>query len=707
MGEETKSKSTDSQKQLDAKEFLDKIGSYLGTNIDTVRFLLDSAADIIKPDDYELRSKYLIIEAAYYWYTSRLDTSLIIFRQNLALAEEHQLQKSQLLLLSNMGALFNLMGKPDSAMVYLRKALDKAAFLNDSSSMGKVHFDLGIYYNRKEYSHLALDHLQQAMGIFEHLKDSLRVCYVYNSLVNTYQNIGDFDKTIYFSNKSIEYDLALPQINMLSDLYNNLGVTYWKLKQDYPEARKYFRLSIELANGREKNARLYTYLVNLGGMEIKAGDPEKGFKYLNQAKKIELPFLDDYKTSALLVNLGMAYTIFAKYDSAYICISEGLNLAKKIEAYEQISIAYEGLYQLDSITGNFRSALNNYAFFEAATDSMNNIDHRNKIAELDIIYESKQKEQENFYLKTENELQEKVIAKQKLVSLVIGLGMFLILFILFFLWRNWQKLKTANSLLEKRNAEVEDMNSLIQIKNKNLEEQKDELVLLNQTKDKFFSVIAHDLKNPFNSLLGFLEILDSDFAKLGDNEKMKIIKSLLNNSRNTYNMLVNLLDWARSQRGQILSKPQKLHLYDSAKSAIEFLKQRIDEKGHQVQLLIPVHETVFADSQLIQTILINIINNSVKFTQRGGSIIISSERLPLAVVIMIKDNGMGISQETNENLFTLNSKMSRRGTENELGTGLGLIMCKEFADLMHGSIRVESEEGKGSVFYVTLPCNEN
>jgi signal transduction histidine kinase/Tfp pilus assembly protein PilF len=691
-------------RQVSIKELLDKAGSFAVKQPDSVLFLLDSAAKQIQPNDYELQARSYLLESIFYWYTSRLDTSLVLMRRNLQYAIKHQLNRPEMLALSNMGTLFNVMGQPDSALLYLRRTLDKVQIMNDSSSMGKVYFDLGVYYNRKEYSHLALEHLQKSQAIFESMKDSVRVCYTYSSLGIVYQNIGDFEKSVYYSNKAIEFDEALPQMNMLADLFNNLGVTYWQLKSDFATARKYFYQSIEIESPGDKNVKLFSFLVNCGGMEIKANNISKGYSYLNRATKVELPYRDDYRTSALYINLGKAHTLLGNYDSANYCLRHGLEMARSIEAYEQISVGFEGLYQLDSIRGDFRSALAYQTLFVAVKDSMDNISHRNKIAELDIIYESKQKEEENLYLKSENELQNQIIRKQKLVTWVVGLGLFLILLILVFLWKNRQKLKAANRLLEKRNAEVDEMNSLIRVTNKNLEDQKEELVQLNQTKDKFFSVIAHDLKNPFNSLLGFLEILDSNFLRLQDDEKHKIIKRLHINSRNTYNMLVNLLDWARSQRGLIKSNPRMVNLSEVAKEALEFLKERILDKNHRIEINIKPDDMAFADPQLLQTVLINMINNAIKFTARGGNISISCTGNGHSRMFAINDTGMGMSSEMVKDLFTINSKASMKDTEDELGTGLGLIICKEFVVLMGGEIHVESQLGRGTTFYVTIPA---
>jgi len=244
-----------------------------------------------------------------------------------------------------------------------------------------------------------------------------------------------------------------------------------------------------------------------------------------------------------------------------------------------------------------------------------------------------------------------------------------------------------------------------QIKGQNKELQK-----LNATKDRFFSIIAHDLKGPFNTMLGFSGLLVDKFDKYDKEKQKKFLGILKKDIGNTYKLLENLLHWSRSQRGKIKFKPEKLNLYLLLYETIELLNLMATNKSITIKNEIPENLYVDADNDMLTTIVRNLISNAIKFTPKGGTVEIGVETrhgVSLHGVsqheIYIKDSGLGIKPEIQTKLFNISENTSTRGTENETGTGLGLILCKEFVEKHGGEIWVESEVGKGSKFIFTLP----
>lgn len=398
----------------------------------------------------------------------------------------------------------------------------------------------------------------------------------------------------------------------------------------------------------------------------------------------------------------MAYAQLENVDSAKRYLNEGIELAEETNANEFMLNAYVGLYGLDSLQGDFKSAFRNFRMAQSISDKISNENIKNRIAELEIIHETKEKDRENQFLQDENQLNEILIRKQRIVYTIIISSLMLLLVFMGLLLRNKRKLKIVNEELNLKNTEVSEKNIIIEEKNKNLEIQKEELVILNQTKDKFFTIISHDLRGPFNSLLGLLNLLEEDFEDLNDSEKLKIINRLHSNSRNTYNMLVNLLEWSRTQRGLIKPEFLSIPLFDSADSSILFLRQRIDDKKHRIVNNIDKDISVLADVNLLLNIFNNLLNNAIKFTPEGGEILVSAKRIDSFIELEITDNGIGIPKEQQDKLFKLDSSFSRKGTNDELGTGLGLITCNEFVTLMNGTCRLVSEEGKGTSFFIKL-----
>ncbi len=231
---------------------------------------------------------------------------------------------------------------------------------------------------------------------------------------------------------------------------------------------------------------------------------------------------------------------------------------------------------------------------------------------------------------------------------------------------------------------------------------------LNATKDKFFSIIAHDLKNPFNALLGFTELLADSFEEYDGSKQKQYADKIYNGVQNTNKLLENLLLWSRSQKGKLKFKPNEENIYLLTNATIKLLSQLAENKSINLVNKIPEQLYVLVDKDMLSTIIRNLVSNAVKFTPRGGVIEISarlvgSENKHKSVEISVKDNGIGIPSEIQQKLFSISESTSTKGTEEETGTGLGLILCKEFVDKHQGKIWIESEIGKGSNFIFTIP----
>ena len=227
----------------------------------------------------------------------------------------------------------------------------------------------------------------------------------------------------------------------------------------------------------------------------------------------------------------------------------------------------------------------------------------------------------------------------------------------------------------------------------------------NDTKDKFFNIIAHDLRSPFNSMLGFSKMLDDKFEKYDTEKKKKFINIINQGLQGTYKLLENLLTWSRSQRGTIDFNPEKLNLHLLAEETSGLLHQSTESKSINLKNKIADNIYVNADKDMLSTIIRNLISNAIKFTQKGGDISIDAKSKQQFIEITVKDNGIGIPKEIQSKLFDIGENTSTQGTENESGTGLGLILCKEFVEKHGGKIWVESEVGKGSDFKFTIPLS--
>ncbi len=252
----------------------------------------------------------------------------------------------------------------------------------------------------------------------------------------------------------------------------------------------------------------------------------------------------------------------------------------------------------------------------------------------------------------------------------------------------------------KQNLELKELNSSLEMK---VEQRTQELKELNATKDKFFSIIAHDLKNPFNTLMGFSELMLLNLDAYDRKQISEFINVIHSTSKNAHSLLENLLEWSRSQTGRIELKPAKMNLFNLVDENVSLLNGIANNKGISLFNEVSRDAIAFADHNMINTVIRNLLTNALKYTPKGGTVKISSEADNDIAIIKVSDTGVGIQEENLEKLFRIDVNYSTRGTEDEAGTGLGLILCKEFVRRNHGEIKVKSTFGIGSEFSFSLP----
>ncbi len=226
----------------------------------------------------------------------------------------------------------------------------------------------------------------------------------------------------------------------------------------------------------------------------------------------------------------------------------------------------------------------------------------------------------------------------------------------------------------------------------------------NATKDKFYSIIAHELKNPFHSIMGFSDLI-IDNNKKNNHKKVYYFAKLINETAHqAYALLENLLNWSRSETGMIEFRPTEFNLESLFVDILDITSGNSLAKNIKVSYEINGNVQIFADKNMLSTVLQNLVANAIKFTRESGIVRIIATQISNDVQISVVDNGIGIKNENIDKLFNLNENISTKGTNNERGTGLGLILCKEFVEKHGGKIWVESEVGRGSVFKFTIPC---
>lgn len=265
------------------------------------------------------------------------------------------------------------------------------------------------------------------------------------------------------------------------------------------------------------------------------------------------------------------------------------------------------------------------------------------------------------------------------------------------------KLSEENNELDAIAITINMMIDSIRMNNIKINSLNEELLKLNASKDKFFSIIAHDLKSPFNSILGFSEILHEQVAENNYQGVAEYSDIILQSSKRAMDLLTNLMEWSRSQTGRMDFNPEYFEMGKLINEVILLLSDTAVQKSIRITKVLLPNNIVYADRNMMNAVLRNLISNAIKFTHLRGEIIISFEEKQGEIVVSVGDNGVGMTQDRIEKIFRIDENYSTSGTHNEKGTGLGVILCKEFVEKHGGKIWVESKVGIGTTFYFSLP----
>lgn len=548
--------------------------------------------------------------------------------------------------------------------------------------------------NTGEYSK-ALDQFFRILKMAIKPSCNLEIAYANNNIADIYSHLEKYDKAIEFA------DVALPlfqsEKNNIGIAYNyNLRGTIYQNQRNWEMAARYFKQSLELRLLQKDEAGAASSFINIGDTYLEMNRPDsalanynKGITYYDRAG------FTNYGRG--YISLGKYYAAKKAYPQAIRYLKEAIAKATLMKSPENILRANEALHRIYYQLKDYKKAYDIQAFTRTIDDTLRKSDYIKKITtfELNHAFEQqvKQKEIEDI---RKNAQYESHLLKQKLFSVGLIVLLLGISILTFFIYRNYQFTRSTNRLLNEYNEEISRQKIAIQSQNDQLQE-------LNATKDKFFNIIAHDLKNPFYGILGISEYIVSSYPESTYEETVNMVKMVRDSSESAYNLLENLLEWSKAQTGRLNYDPENFLLLSLAEEIDQLVKNLSEQKQIVIQYNIDPKLALMADRNMIHTILRNLITNAIKFTDKGGNIEIIATSDEKGVQITVKDNGIGISEESKAKLFILSEKVSSRGTANEKGTGLGLLLCKEFVEKHGGTIWVESESGKGSSFSFYLP----
>ena len=663
------------------------ISSYPESTIVYTNYCLDL---IDSAKDFQSYYKTLNLQAGAYWFQHDFPKAIGIYKTLHRLSEENRQYGKAAKACNNMGVCYRYSGDLDSARKYLQIACEVFDSIGNKSAYAKATLDLGGLYTSEGKYDLAIENLIKALNTFEQISDTLYLIHGYNAIANLYLNIDKYNSAIEFYRKSLALTKVYEKADISTELYCNIGLAYYQgLEQN--DSAEYYLDKVLNQEGIENNYIIYaTVLVNKGALENEKKNYSKAIGYFKIVEDLPDDKVNPDSKMAALINLGITYLEMGDLKKSRESLSKGLSEAHKLKALHFQEIAYRTLAKLDSTEGNYLAALSNYQKYSEISEQLNDIETKEKIQLIDAQYNMKQSIRENQYLKEQNKLKQGLIKKHKFLNLLIFIALVftvIILAITIFMYNKTRKL-----------------NRSLNEKNKKIAKQAEELQLLNHQLNKLISIIAHDLKGPFSALIGLLNELDTNASHYSEEEKMSIIKGLLQNARNTYSLLENLMEWSVSKIGVLKINMEKIDLYKIIEKVIQLHNLQLESKKLIINNQVVPGTIVYTDKKMLYTILTNLISNAIKFSYSNNVITISAEKIDKKIHVYISDNGVGIPEKYINNIFLIDSDYQNHGTENEYGTGLGLKVVAEFIQRLNEEVRVISEEGVGSTFTFTLPA---
>ncbi len=584
----------------------------------------------------------------------------------------------------------------DRSLNYYRKAYDEFIKLGENQEIGNCALRLGnIYYELGDFSEAYFFYMQ-SLNAYEKSGNSLGIAKMENNLGIVSHEVGKLDEAErhYLTAYGIYQELGTLSDQCRS--LNNIGLILFD-RQNYDSALVYFKEGIDLlaeySAGTETDQYILSSLYN--NMALVYSDMKEYKRALTSLKKalVLAGKADDlYNIGSIYTNLGSIYGKLDRQDSALYYLHHSLKIAKdmqfrslELEVYDELSSLHAGL-------GSYASAYNWRLRYDTVYKNLFNENQSEQIARIRGLYEQQIKDREIEQLHSQSQV-------QRTLNIVFAVFIIVIVFLVIIITANLRTKKKTNQMLAERNLQLSSAME-------KLSQSGEEMENLNRSKDRIFSVVAHDLRNPVAAVTGFSELLLENFDEFTVESQKEYLLQIVQGTQRVQNLLENLLVWARSQMKAIKYEPEELKIKEVLDECVRDLRANLDHKKVSCQVNVEQDCFVFADRAMIYTVFRNLIINAVKFSFPGGKIWISSKLSTDGCSVSVSDEGIGIQPEIQEKLFDPNEGISSPGTSGESGSGLGLIICKEFAEKNHGTIRVESQPGNGAIFELTLPVSD-
>lgn len=541
---------------------------------------------------------------------------------------------------------------------------------------GKIHSNnsIGHTFSVMEKYDQAMTFYLKALNFAQKSPDRKEIANCYINVANVLNAQSDIENAIKYLQKSVRIFEQVQDHYNMGVCYNNIAANYIDL-DSIVQAMAYLDKSLAIyIKLDDKRGQAACYL-NMGIISSKNNQHTKAIKFYQSALKLNELLNDRRRIAVCLANMNISFLETGTYNDVISNSERGLAIADEMKLISLQGMFYQNLSACYDSLRSYEKAYKYHQLFKQANDSLLNAENRKQVLEMEAVYQNERKEIEISNLTKDNQLQQVQIAKNRNLLIFFAVITVLILILSIVLYRLYDlKVKSEAKLKE-----------------------------LNATKDKFFTIIAHDIKNPLSAYRSVTKMLTTSFYELSEQKKLEHIRGIHKSSENLYNLFQNLLQWSTSQSGSMRYKPQELDPSILAYKSVATLQESAEKKDIHIELALKPDMYAYGDVNMVSTIFTNLISNAIKYSHPGGTVIVNSVDAGNFIQLGVIDNGIGISKEDTGKLFRVDVDHKTIGNSEEKGTGIGLILCMEFITRNGGKLWVESEPGKGSAFYFTLP----
>lgn len=577
----------------------------------------------------------------------------------------------------------------ERAMHYARESFILFQELKDYEEMGWLSLNLGRNYFRLGDFASATEQNMLALSYFEQSGHREGVAEVYNELGKISYHTRYFAKAREYFESALSIFDELGMDSHKSKIYNNLGIIFMKDGALEKSLQSFF----SAVNGFLEKGNLRRVARVFGNISIcydEMEQPDSAMFFSRKALDYSIQSGDEYGLISGMINFGYFLRLSQDFDSSLIYLNKAREMAvkRKLKVFEEA--VYEEFSALYADMGEFKNAYTYYLKRDSVQNIISSEESEQRIEELLFSFQQKIKEKELMQLKADQQMQKRM---NYIFILLIVLSFIVVIILI----TNNRRKKSQRKLLEEKNTLLERFSE-------RLVKSEQALKTLNDEKNRLFSIVAHDLRNPVSAISGFTDLLAEKYDILDDDTRKEYIEQITLGSRRTLSLLENLLLWARSQMDMIEIRKTEVAVVKLIEECRDDMNCALEQKNISLIMDIRDEFSLYVDVEMIKAVLRNLVSNAVKFSNSGNRVIVTSFRKNDALCISVSDKGTGIQQDLLNQLFKTGQIVTTKGTANEKGSGLGLLIAKDYTEKNEGTIFVESEPDKGSVFTISFPA---